>query len=315
MKHLIGNMLLLIVALTIVSCEDNTFDLNYTAPVNIAFTGVDNNNIVTVEKGVMSYTATIEVKASPALIKHIDIYNADTKTGAKGALITGTSRDLDDGTGKGLAVYNTTYVVDNLIDNKAIKVISTDDKGNVFERNLFVKITPSVLFSQTVKMETVENYYGPYFATWLDGRFYMRRDGEKNKNEIDFTLGDVIIATEGTTAVPALVSPAARTIYNLLTMTDLQDTKFELTTLTKAQYDAITKLDATPITSLVNPTKDAIKLVIGKVYLFKTTNGRTGLIYVSALDAKTGTIENTVGEWVKLTPYFQATLTTKVVQL
>lgn len=315
MKKIIGNILSLLVVLTVVSCKDNSFDLNYKAPLTIAFTGVDNSNIVTVAKGVLTYTATINVKASPALIKHVEIYNADSKTGVKGTLISGTAQDVNDGSGNGLPSYSATYVVDNLIDNKAIKVIATDDKGNTYGRNLFVKITPAVLFSQTIKIETIENYYGPYYGNWFDGRVYMRSTGATNKKEIDFSLGDVIIPIEGATAVPALVSPAARTTYSLLTMTDLQDTKFEATTLTKAQFDAISKTDATPITSLAAPTKDAVKLVIGKVYLFKTANGKTGLIYISALDPKTGTIENTAGEWIKLTPYFLATLTTKVVAI
>ncbi len=312
MKKIIGNILSLIVAITIVSCDDSTFDLDYKAPLTIGFTGVDNSNVVTVAKGVMSYTAKIEVSSPTAEIKYFEIYNADAKTGNKGTLIGNTSKAFEDAQGNGVLSYSVEYTISNLIENKCIKVIATDGEGNPFERNLLVNITPTVLFSGSLKIETVEDYYGPYYSTWLDGRVYMRRDGEKYKNEIDFSLGDVVIASEGTSAVPALVNPAQRTTFSLLTIAGLQQTKYELTTLTKAQYDAITQVDASPITALSDPAKDAVKLVSGKVYLFKTANNKKGLIYISALAAKTGTIENTAGEW-KVTPYSQATITTKVV--
>ena len=314
MKKVIVNILSLILVLTVVACSESAFDLNYNAPLSIEFTGVDNTNTVIVGKGTLTYTAKIGIQSTTVGVKNFEIYNADTKTGAKGTLIAGTSKSFDDGKGNGAPSYTVDFTISNLTDSKSIKVVVIDMKGNVYERNLLVKITPSVLFSQSVKIETVEDYYGPYYATWLDGAVYMRKDGEPYKNEIDLSLGNVVIATEGTASVPALVSPSERSKLGLLTITGLQSTKFELTTLTKAQYDAITPIDATPITSLTDPATDAVKLVSGKVYLFKTANGKKGLIYVSALVAKTGTIENAAGQWIKDTAYSQATITTKVVK-
>lgn len=312
MKKIIGIILSLIVALTIVSCDDSTFDLDYKAPLAIGFTDVDNSNIVTVDKGVLNYTVNIEVNSPTVGIKYFEIYNADPKTGNIGTLIGNTSKALVDEQGNGVKTYSVAYTITNLIENKCIKVIATDGEGNPFERNLLVNITPTVLFSGSLKIETTEDYYGPYYATWLDGRVYMRRNGEAFKNEIDFSLGDVVIASEGTSAVPALVNPAQRTTFSLLTIAGLQETKYELTSLTKAQYDAITQVDASPIAALAVPTQDAVKLVNGKVYLFKTANNKKGLIYISALAAKTGTLENLAGEW-KVTPYSQAIISTKVV--
>lgn len=308
----ISFILSVILALTIASCEDNTFDLSYDAPLKIDFSGVDNSNIITVGKGVMSYTASIEVNAPVAGIKYFEIYNADPRTGAKGTLLENTSKSFADGEGRGVPSCNAEFTFDNLVENKCIKVVVTDGSGNVFERNLMVKITPSVVFTLPVKMETAENYYGPYFASWLDGRVYMRRDGEKNKDAIDFSLGDVIIETEGANPVPALVNPAERSSYQLLTLTGLQQTRFERTALTKTEYDAITQVNASVIISLPDPTGNAVKIENGRVYLFKTENGKKGLIYISALAAKTGTIEKVSGEWVKNTSYYQVTVTTKV---
>lgn len=312
MKKIIGKMLLLFVALWIFSCADSSFDLNYNAPVTIEFTGIDNSNTVLVNKGTLSYTVKIEVKAATATIKNFALYNADTKTGAKGTLIAGTSSIFDDGKGNGVAVFNLDYTVDNLTQSKSIKVVVTDMTGNVFERNLFVKITQTVTFTPSLKMETAEVYYGPYFATWNSGRVYMRSDGDTYKNEIDLSIGEVVIASEGIAAVPALVNPAERTNNKLQTIAGLQQTKFELTTLSKAQYDAIAQIDATPISSLTDPAQNAVKLVVGKVYLFKTANGKKGLFYLETLTQKTGTIENLAGEWNANTTYYLASFTTKV---
>lgn len=312
MKKIIGIVMSLIVALTFNSCDDNTFELDYTSPLTITFTGVDNSNIVTVDKGVLSYNAKIEVKAPVTGIKYFELYYADPKTGAKGTVIENTSKAFDDGQGNGVPSYSYDYTVSNLTATRCIKAVVTDGQGNSFEKNLVVKITPAVLFIPSLKMETVEVYYGPYFASWLGGRVYMRRSGESYKSEIDFSLGDVIIASEGAAAVPALVNPAERANLNLLSINGLQQVKYELTALTKAQYDAITEVDASAVNGLADPAQNAVKLVKGKVYLFKTASGKKGLIFVNDLAAKTGTVETMTGEWVKNTAYSLVTITAKV---
>ncbi len=314
MKKISKNIIsMMILCLVIASCEDSSFELNYKAPLTIGFEGVGESNIVQVEKGIMSYTAKINVECEGAQIALFEIYQANPTTGERIALIDGTLKDLRDDEGNGVDSYSVEFIVDQLIENKCIKIVVTDVKGGVFERNLFVKITPSVLFTKSVKIETVENYYGPYFASWLDGRVYMRREGEKYKKEIDFSLGDIIFGADTTKVVPALVNPAERLSYNLLSISGLQQTKFESTNLTKTQFDAISQVDPLPITSLTDPVQDVVKLEQNKVYLFKTANGKKGLIYVMSLSAKTGTIENVSGEWIKNTPYYQAEIIVKVV--
>lgn len=314
MKKIIRNIMMLFVALGIVSCTDNSFDLNYNAPVTIGFAGIDDTNTVLVNKGTLSYTAKIEVKASSATIKNFALYNADSKTGAKGTLIAGTSNVFDDGKGNGVALFSLDYIVDNLSQSKAIQVVVTDVSGSIFVRNLFVKISPTVVFSPLLKMETAEVYFGPYYASWMGGRIYMRQDGVNYKSEIDLSIGEVVIASEGIATVPALVNPALRANNNLQTIIGLQQTKFELTALTKAQYDAISQVDGTPISLLADPAQNAVKLVSGKVYLFKTANGKKGLLFLETLIQKTGTIENLAGEWKANTTYYQATFTTKILQ-
>jgi hypothetical protein len=312
MKKIVVTILSVVVLFAFSSCEDDSLDFSYEAPLSIGFVGVDNSNIVTVDKGVMNYTARVEVSTQGTSITYFEIYNADNVTGARGSLIEGTGRNLMDAEGNGVPSFSTEFVVENLVENKCIKVVATDLDGNFYERNLLVQITPSVIFTLPVKMETVEDYYGPYFASWLNGRVYMRRNGAEYASEIDFSMGDVVIPEHGTNKVPALVNPAARSTYDLLTMPGLQQTKFALTDLTVAQYNAINRVDASPITSLPDPTQDVVRLENGKVYLFKTANGKKGLIHISALPTRTGTIENNAGEWVQNTSYSQATLTVKV---
>ncbi|WP_286860844.1 hypothetical protein [Proteiniphilum sp. UBA5510] len=291
-----------------VSCSDDNFTVDYTPEVVIQFKGVDESNIHTVDKGVMSYTTTIGVRTSnEAKISSFEIYDANAETGAAGTLIEEESKFFEDG----VTNYEKEYTIDNLTENKCIKIIVTDISGNVFEKNLLVKITPSVIFSKPVNIETVENYYGPYFASWYSGRVYMRKDG-KYKDEIDFSLGD-IVDDASQTIIPSFVNPSKRQDYKLLTMSGLQSAKFELTDLTKDQYMNITQVNAELINSLPDPQKDVIKIEKDKIYLFKTANGKKGLIHPSSLTKTSGTIEDVNEKWIENTSYHQITLSTKTI--
>ena len=304
MKKIIINILYIVAVLTVFSCSKSAFELDYKAPLSISFTGVDNSNVLVVGKGVTNTTVTINVNAKDAVIAKFEIYSADVTTGNKGSLISSSSVDSTN-------TYTIDYSFTGLTDNQCIKVIVTDIEGNTFEHNLLVKITPAVIFSQSVKIETAENYYGPYFASWLNGRVYMRSDGEAYKNEIDFSLGDAVIVS-GSNAVPALINPAKRADYGLLTLSGLKDTKFAQTALTATDFNNISKVDATVINNQADPTLDAVKLVSGGVYFFKTSDGKKGFINISSLAAKISTIETQPNVWIENTAYSLVTLSTKV---
>lgn len=296
------------IILLLSSCGKKMEEVNFNPEITILFQEVGDSNIVQVGKGVMDYTAKINVQSTGSTISVFEIYSADAKTGNKDTLISGTEQTFSNPEN----YYSTTYTISQLSENRCIKVVVTDTLGRVYEKNLLVKITPSVHFSNSNKIETVENYYGPYYATWLYGRVYMRKNSEYSK-EVDFSLGNIRITSEGDKLVPALVSPAQRTTYGLLTMEGLQETKFALTELTANQYNAISQVNETAITTLADPTLNAIEIQNGKVYLFKTANGKKGLIHVSALSQKSGTIENLNGQWVEQTVYHEATISTKTV--
>lgn len=289
------------------SCSKDVEEVQYTPSVKIQFAEGGDSSIVTVQKGVMEHPIKIDVSGTGEVIRLFEIYEADTKTGNKGALIEGTVQAFPTPE----SAYSTTFTISGLTESKCIKIVVTDALDQVYEKNLLIKITPAVVFSAATKMETVENYYGPYYASWLSGRAYMRNT--QYAQEIDFSLGDVVIPSEGADPVPALVNPSLRTDYSLLTAAGLQNTKFALTALTRAEYNDITQVDASPISSLADPTLDVVLLEAGNVYLFKTANGKKGLISVTALTTKTGTIENVSGQWEEGTTYHELTLTTKTV--
>lgn len=295
------------VSMLVVSCNDDSFNIDYNPPVDIHFEGVDESNIITVNKGVMNFTAAISVQSfNDSRISSFEIYYANAETGSMEALIEGESQFFEEGA----ANYETSYVIHDLIENRCIKIVVTDNLGNVFERNLLVKISPSVIFSKTVNIETVENYYGPYYATWNNGRVYMRRHSAY-KNEVDFSLGGINDNTTQT-SIPHLVNPSKRDEYGLLTMSGLVDTKFELTDLSMSDYVNITQVDEAAITSIEDPSKDIIAIEQNKVYVFRTSTGKKGLICILQLSSQTGTIETSEGEWTEQTTYHEALISTKV---
>ena len=291
-------------------CADK-YEVDYEAPVKIEFTGVDQNNRVSLEKGVAEYTATVKVQGE---IMSFEIYQADSKTGIQGSLIEETARSFEDGT----ANYETTYKFTSLKENACITVVVLGTDGNTYQRKLLVEITPSVLFSDPDYgkdgeiVETASAYYGCYYATWLLGRTYMAADAMKYANEVDFSLGDIILPS-GSEAVPVLVSPAKRSDYGLMTINGLQHTLFAETSLSQAEFNAISQVDATPIENLADPTSEVLAIQADKVYLFKTANGKKGLICIQKITAKTGTIEVSPNNWVENTKYSWVQLLTKTV--
>ena len=291
-------------------CADK-YEVDYEAPVKIEFTGVDQNNRVSLEKGVTEYTVAVKVQGE---IMSFEIYQADSKTGIQGSLIEETVQSFEDGT----ANYETTYKFTSLKENACITVVVLGADGHTYQRNLLVEITPSVLFSDPDYgkdgeiVETASAYYGCYYATWLLGRTYMAADAMKYTNEVDFSLGDIILPS-GSEAVPVLVSPAKRSDYGLMTINGLQHTLFAETSLSQAEFNAISQVDATPIENLADPTSEVLAIQADKVYLFKTANGKKGLICIQKITAKTGTIEVSPNNWVENTKYSWVQLLTKTV--
>lgn len=285
------------------------FELNYIAPVKIEFSGVNSDNIVKVEKGVLEYITTIKIHGD---IQMFEIYEANAKTGKEEMLIEGTKQSFENG----VSEYETTYQFKHLENNKCIKVMVLGMDGRNYQRNLLVEITPSVLFSepdygQTGEIiETVSSYYGCYYATWKSGRVYMSANADKYVSEIDFSLGDLRV---GDASFPALVSPAKRGDYNLSTITGLQNTLFAETRLTINDFNAISRIDASLIKAIAAPASEVVEVKEGKIYLFETNNGKKGLICIQKINMKTGTMEVSPDVWVENMNYHQISLLTKTI--
>lgn len=266
--------------LGLMSCVKYEFEVDYTAPVSISFQGVGEDNIITLGKGVYSYDATVEVSSSIDL-SEIVVSEADNRTGVAGKTIE--EYVLTDG------VKEKTFTVgfDELVDNAAIRVTVTDVKGATYAKNLVVAITPSVIVNDALYIETAEVYYGCYYASWLGGRAYLRSTDnvENYKKEIDLAFAEV-------NGMPCAVSPASRsTVSDLPNLGGLKSTAYALTDISAAEYDAITKVDASPIKGIPEPTGETVELVNGKVYVFKTADGKKGLFKVESLADKTATVE------------------------
>jgi hypothetical protein len=303
MKTRLNFLLSLVVVLTAASCSD-AYEITYTPPVTISFDGVT-DGIATVAQGATTYTATIRVKAS-AGVSYFEIYNADARTGNKGAAVEGTSVFLS----PAVQEYSTQFVVTGLTENRCIRISASDVNGATAEKNLVVKITSTVLFSEPVTIESADDYYGSYYAGWLDGRVYLASNGAQYASEIDLSFGMI---NDGRSLKPALVSPAGRSDYHLPTFAGLQETTFAETTLTMAQYNAISRVDPSPIAQLSDPTLRALTVANQKVYLFKTANGKKGLVAITGLTNRTGTIRDENGEWIKDSPYARIGISTKTI--
>lgn len=303
MKNIIKILSVFAFVTLFAACSD-AYELNYVSTVKISFEGVE-DGIVTLDKGVDSYTAKISVKASTG-ITYFEIYNANPRTGDKVEAISGTAKSFETPE----IDYSQEYTITGLTGNKCIKVSVTDVDGKLTEKSLLIKVTPSVIFSEELIMETADDYYGSYYATWLTGRVYLRSNAGEYAKEVDLSLGMIAVNGE---LVPALVSPAKRSESSLPTMSGLKDAQFSLTNLSINEYKAITNVDSTPISSLSDPTLSTVEIANNKVYLYKTSDGKKGLFAITKMAKRTGTIENADGKWEKEYTYWRVTFSTKTI--
>lgn len=289
--------------LFLVGCDDVTTTVPLFSPVEISFEGVDNTNLVQVAQGDTAFTAKIKV-TSTKNIHSFSIYEFNIKTGVIGSQI-GTKVIFT----PSIATYSSEYIMNNLTDSKAIQIVIEDSSLVSYSQKLVVKITPTVLVSDLKIIETAEATVGPYYASWLNGRTYIRSNGSKFSNEIDFSLGDIAIVVD---TVPAFISPDQRQAKGLLFIANLRPCTFALTTLTKTAFDAISLTKSTAIDTLQSPTLSAIKAENGKVYKYENATDK-GLIYVLAVTAKTGILQQADGSWAQKSKYNQLTIQTKTV--
>lgn len=300
-----------------VSCGDADNNIDYVKPVSITFDGVGSTNIVQLASGVDTFDLKINVTSTKGILS-FSVYEANPLTGVAIKLIRPKTTFIQP-----VSTYAFDSIIGGLTANRAIQVVIEDKDLVSYSKNMVLKITPAVIVSDIKIIETAEVYYGPYYASWYSGRCYMRLSGAPYSNEIDFSLGntnifgkdtinisvpaDTIVKISGkdtTTTytplhnapIPAFISSSLRQSRGLLYLPNLRSCTFALTTLTKAAFDAIPLIDGSTINNLVSPTLTEIKAEVGKVYLYEN-NTEKGLIYVSVLQGKAATIEQSDGTW------------------
>ncbi|OQB31806.1 MAG: hypothetical protein BWY08_00347 [Bacteroidetes bacterium ADurb.Bin174] len=300
MKNLIK--IFLAVFLFVTAACDDTNKVNYTPPMTITFENVDESNIVVVEKGVTSYTAKIKIESSTK-IRSLALYEADVKTGAKGNMI-----GKDTLFNPSLDTYSFEYEFTGLTTNKAVLIEVEDDNLMSFSKKILVKITRDVFESGIVIVESSDAFYGSYYGSWLDGRAYISKEAPKYVNEIDFSFGNIVIT--GTDTVAALVSPDKRKELGLPFIPDLKSCKFELTALTKANFDAIPAVDGSAIRALPEPTQSVLKVEAGKVYTYEN-DAEKGVVFIGVLQNKRASLQQQDGSWINNQAYHQLRIITK----
>lgn len=111
-------------------------------------------------------------------------------------------------------------------------------------------------------MESVDKYWGVFYAEWLYGRIYKSREAGKYAAEVN-------IGMENKNGKAVLISPAKHS----LTFNGARNTKFGVTNMTLEQFNAISRIDDTPLKNL-SPTTESIEIENGKVYAYQTQDGQ-----------------------------------------
>jgi hypothetical protein len=193
-----------------------------------------------------------------------------------------------------------------------IQVVSYPNVGSEdFECTLWDKNDKSTTISFTVTTEAAapditvytdvilgsqtNNQDGSFFAS-LDGTVYNQAEAKINYDKVDF------LYYYGASNLATIASPDdadAATIYNnavngLQTWTDLNSTKFKVTSLSTTDFNAITTSNQI-ITSATLPSEpnssDATDLSVGDVLAYKTMDAQYGLIHIDAI-VTTGTFQS-----------------------
>lgn len=264
--------LLYILSLTLfifASCDADD-KINYTPEVLFDFAA--GTNLVKAEKGAAQYVVTGTVTSANG-ITAFSISTANARTGDVIAEIDNTKKVFETPQDK----YDFSYTISDLDENKAIKLKVMDTAGDEFQQNFVVEITPAVVFSENSKqLESLDKYYGVFYAEWLEGRIYKSRDAGKYAVEVN-------VGMENKGGHAMLISPAKHS----LTFAGARTTKFGATEMTTEQFNSISRVDDTMLKAL-SPDSESIQIEKGKVYSYQTQDGQKGAIYIQNLTGDPG---------------------------
>src|SRR5690606_12371568 len=129
-----NNILLLAIfgMASMASCSKDFEDIRFDPDVKIQFSEGGDSSIVDIGKGITDYTAEINVTANGSVIRLFEIYEADPRSGNRGARIEAATHVFASPQNN----YSTAFSISDLTENKCIKIVVTDTLEQVYEKNL-----------------------------------------------------------------------------------------------------------------------------------------------------------------------------------
>ena len=179
----------------------------------------------------------------------------------------------------------------------------TDTKGATTKAVVTLTVTAAAekVVTYTAKLLGGQSAAAGSFFNSSEGLVYSQADAKTNAGKVD------ILYFYGATNMATIASPDdadAGTIYNnsstgLQTWSTRNATKFKTSTVTAAQFDAITATNDAVIIAAAAGAADtkSNKLASGSVFAFVTASGKKGLIKVTAV---TGTQDGNITIDVKV---------------
>lgn len=257
-----------LIAFAVNSCSD---DSTGTGPV---ITFLNNQTEVTLSAGQSSYTVAGTV-SSDAGLKEVKFFKVigDNET-QDGQAVTSFSDKNN---------YPFQHEVTGITQDMKLKVQATD-KDDITNSASFTIHIPAAPAIQTWTGKTLgaqSSSTGSFFAS-VDGTVMTLTQATSNQAKADFAYyyGDVNLAT---LAAPddASLNGGTGNFTWCQSWTTKNQTRFTLTTLTTAEFDAAT---AATINALADPAESKVSsLAQGKVIAFKTASGKKGLIKVTSI--------------------------------
>ncbi len=270
--------------------------------------------VITLKK-TAGYTAkdtTVEVGTSvkvgmlveSAVGRTLKTFKFEVETGGQVLLIdnkTLTGASLD---------YDKTLTVGTTVGTETWKFTATDDKLNIITKSFVVtrKLTP-VANVNTYTQVLVGSQFNQTLGSFLDitTGTVLGQAAAKAASATTSLIDDAdFVYYYGATNGPCIAATDnadAATVYNnatsgLQTWTKKDATRFAPSTITTAEFDAITLVNDVKLTDYTYGVEDQKQLAAGKVFAFKTIAGKKGLVKVTAVTgARTdanGTITITV---------------------
>lgn len=254
-------------AVTFTSCSKDTTG---TGPV---ITFLNNQTEVTLNPGQTSYTVAGTV-TSDAGLKEVKFFKVigDNET-QDGQAVTSFSDKNN---------YPFQHDVTGITQEMKLKVQATDKDDITNSSSFTIKISLPAIQTWTGKtLGAQSSSTGSFFAS-VDGTVMTLNQATSNQAKADFAYyyGDVNLAT---LAAPddASLNGGTGNFTWCQSWTTKNQTRFALTTLTTAEFDAAT---ATTINALADPAESKVtSLAQNKVIAFKTASGKKGLIKVASI--------------------------------